>query len=602
MGVCCRNGANCLEPCFSRFPNLFTGPPIAPYPPDMKTTSPLLLWLALASLSACAPAIRPHLDTAESRTPPSEPQTGPALRFMFNRTVENATDRPAAPTVHGTPSFSPGLEGTALHVDPDGPVATIAVERQHLSMGPSQDFAVQFWVRTDAPVDRRFVLLSQKTFPDNSLASQKNAGWVFYMSGGTWAWSMGSGNRRITYERDNGHRMPLNDGQWHQLAMTYSSEPSEVRLYYDGINWVTYHVSDSNGFDFSNENPLTVGVSQRPEPRPEPLPEIEAGARGLQTLVDAFDALGLSPLAPDELVHLVVDPRQLFAEKVDREAHQLGADSLAFRRRMDSVDWEPVAAAERALMANPYTVHQNLNFTETAPLKRVYRLQDGRVEIQPAGALLYAERERLDAPDFDMDEMALWERTLGREEIAASYADHFEPSQAPSLESVDSLTAACWNIWHGGKHWTLQEHGWDSRVAIAEMLREADTDVVMMQETYSSGDFIAAELGFYFATTVDWDYLNQGANISVLKDSPASVTLLEAGFTDAYRSLYPDAATHPAPTHRSGERIDQLYYRGAGLTNLSTQIVSERATGFPSDHYLILSTFGLDYATRRVVH
>jgi hypothetical protein len=42
----------------------------------------------------------------------------------------------------------------------------------------------------------------------------------------------------------------------------------------------------------------------------------------------------------------------------------------------------------------------------------------------------------------------------------------------------------------------------------------------MMQETYSSGDFIAAELGYYFATTVDWDYLNQGSNISVLSRYP----------------------------------------------------------------------------------
>ena len=44
--------------------------------------------------------------------------------------------------------------------------------------------------------------------------------------------------------------------------------------------------------------------------------------------------------------------------------------------------------------------------------------------------------------------------------------------------------------------------------------------MIMMQETYSSGDFIAAELGYYFATTVDWDYLNQGANISVLSRYP----------------------------------------------------------------------------------
>ncbi len=52
------------------------------------------------------------------------------------------------------------------------------------------------------------------------------------------------------------------------------------------------------------------------------------------------------------------------------------------------------------------------------------------------------------------------------------------------------------------------------------MIRENQIDVVLMQETYSSGDFIAAELGYYFATTSDWDYCFQGANISVLSRYP----------------------------------------------------------------------------------
>ncbi len=237
------------------------------------------------------------------------------------------------------------------------------------------------------------------------------------------------------------------------------------------------------------------------------------------------------------------------------------------------------------------------------------------------------------------------------------------------------MTAASWNIWHGGKHYTVSEHGWDSRVAIAEMLEAENIDVIMMQETYSSGDFIAAELGYYFATTVDWDYLNQGANISVLSrypikevhvqedspfqnvgvkiaisrtqdlyamsnwygmdqfpavfdfhesrfqesddiptlfagdfnavphtdggDSPASLALLEAGFTDAFRSLYPDVEEHPGASHRSGRRIDQLYYKGGGLKNTSTRVISTRPGGFPSDHFLILATFDLSFSTTR---
>ena len=33
---------------------------------------------------------------------------------------------------------------------------------------------------------------------------------------------------------------------------------------------------------------------------------------------------------------------------------------------MAEVDWEPVSESESGLMANPYTVHQNLNFVGTA--------------------------------------------------------------------------------------------------------------------------------------------------------------------------------------------------------------------------------------------
>jgi len=46
--------------------------------------------------------------------------------------------------------------------------------------------------------------------------------------------------------------------------------------------------------------------------------------------------------------------------------------------------------------------------------------------------------------------------------------------------------------------------------------------------------------------------------------------------------------------NESGSRIDQLYYNGKGLKNISTKVVSEWSTGFPSDHFLIVSN--LDYS------
>jgi endonuclease/exonuclease/phosphatase (EEP) superfamily protein YafD len=259
---------------------------------------------------------------------------------------------------------------------------------------------------------------------------------------------------------------------------------------------------------------------------------------------------------------------------------------------------------------------------------------------------------------------------LTHQEVAGSYAQPFQPAATPLDDKLESLTACAWNIYHGGIHQTIEEHGWDSRQVIVDLIRREDIDIILMQETYSAGDYIAAELGYYFATTIDWDYLNQGANISVLSrypiedvyvppgsafmnvaakirvsrtqhihamsnwygmrnfpevfeyhesrfadadripvlfggdfnavphtdggDSPASRRLHEAGFTDAYRSLHPDVSAHPGFTHRSGRRIDQLYFKGSGLTNTATTVLSTWPTQFPSDHYLIKSVFELD--------
>jgi exonuclease III len=635
----------------------------------------LLLVFALFSLGCQGSDSRSPDHATRSGMANPQPQSGLVARFAFDGGLENSAGTGFEGIFAGERYFSEGLQDRGLKLEADDGPGFFSLPAEALPFHVDRDFSVQFWMRTEAESGRRFVVLSQKDFPDNSLASQKQPGWVFYVSGGTWAWTMGSGSRRITYERDNGSRMPLNDGLWHQLTMTYSSALSEVRLFYDGVNWVTYNVSDSDGFDFTNPSPLVVGwEGPGTATRSGVLPTIRTGAHQVLALVDAFNALGLRELESDELLPLIVDPRRLFEERVDEAAALRGNDSLSFRRAMEAVDWEPIREAESGLMANPYTVHQNMNFTGIAPVSKVYSLVEGQVVIQDDAAAMFAERERLYTPDFEMDNLAIWNRALAPEEVLSSYDEFFEPAATPLEEHLSAITAAAWNIWHGGKHWTESADGWDSRARIAEMLEVEGADVIMMQETYSSGDFIAAELGYYFATTVDWDYLNQGANISVLSrypirglyvqedspfqnvgvrvtlsktqdmyvmsnwygmdqfpavfdfhssrfeesdvipvlfagdfnavphtdggDSPASRTLLEAGFTDAFRSLYPDVQEYPGWSHRSDRRIDQLYYKGIGLKNTSTRVISTWPGGFPSDHYLILSMFDLDYTTR----
>ena len=153
----------------------------------------------------------------------AQSRSGPFAWFAFDGTIESSADTPLRDLEGEAPSYVEGLDGHAVSLGPDDPSSFLTLASGLQPLESSQDFSVQFWLRTEAGADRRFVVLSNKEFTDNSLMSQKKPGWVFYMSGGTWAWSLGSGSRRITYERDNGTRMPLNDGRWHQLTMSYSS-------------------------------------------------------------------------------------------------------------------------------------------------------------------------------------------------------------------------------------------------------------------------------------------------------------------------------------------------------------------------------------------
>ena len=75
--------------------------------------------------------------------------------------------------------------------------------------------------------------------------------------------------------------------------------------------------------------------------------------------------------------------------------------------------------------------------------------------------------------------------------------------------------------------------------------------------------------------------------------SPASKKMTEEGFIDAYRNMYPDVKKYPGFTHMEDLRIDQLYHKGKGLKNSFTEVISTWPSGFPSDHFLIVSKFEL---------
>ncbi len=478
----------------------------------IKTSMYFLIVLFHSALTRPVAAIDDPGDANNLSVRPSQHE----LHLGFDGILGNAVKLNSREGLGSTkPMFIPGVVQKSLRIGPDGQPVSATIELgDDLRLNRTNDFSVVFWIRTTTDVANRFVVLSKKQIPNNSLKSHKQKGWAFCVSDGTWAWNIGSGDRRLTYERDNGQRMRINDGRWHQLAMTYEHSKSLIRLYFDGVNWTTYNIADKDGFDFSNDSPLTIGWSGEVGTTDSILPIIKQGADNLQKLVDRFNELGLGDLQPDELMNLVIGSERLIRARMQNNsdrAQELPGEQL-----------ESIKNHVEQLSKNPYTVHQVADFMQVAPLLKLYRLVDSRIEIDRAKAEEFAARERLCHPEFDIDELAILQQCLDSDQIRAMYSAHFQFAAIPMKKKLGKLTAAVFNIHHGGKHETVEEDGWDSRELIADIIKREDIDVVMMQETYSSGDFIAAELGYYFATTVDWDYLNQGANISVLSRYPIS--------------------------------------------------------------------------------
>ncbi len=576
-------------------------------------------------------------------------QQASVAQFSFNETVTSGNHKFKGQGI----SFTAGIDKQALLFDPNNGFSSITLDQ--ISLDQSKDFTVQFWVKTTS--DKPNLFLSQKDFNNKGITTQKNAGWAIFSSGGTFGWTIGSGKRRIAYERDNGEKMPLNDGKWHQITMTYQKSTAQLWLYYDGLNKAIYNI----GFDFSNDQPIRIGVDNNGfDYDNQLLDEIVKGRDYIQEYANAFNKIGAGPLKDSELLDLIANPQGLLKSKQENRGETYNRDDLAsaldIRKKLDP---------------SPYTVYQNKKLTALKPVNQIYSLANGKVRINQRVARHYTENEKLYPSDFSMDELSILNRPMNPEEVLNSYRNYKKGSKAfKYAKRKKDLTIGVWNIWHGGIHWSEEKDGWDSRKRIVEMIKEKGVDVILMQETYSGGDFIASELGYYFATTSDWDYKFQGSNISVIsrypiKDikvtddtefnnvavklaisktqevwamsnwygmnnfpkvydfhesrfagsddvpiffggdfnavphtdggkSPASKKMLEEGFTDAFRSLYPNVSNYPGYTHQSGSRIDQLYYRGK-VENTSTEVVSTWPTGFPSDHFLIVSKFKLNY-------
>jgi exodeoxyribonuclease-3 len=108
---------------------------------------------------------------------------------------------------------------------------------------------------------------------------------------------------------------------------------------------------------------------------------------------------------------------------------------------------------------------------------------------------------------------------------------------------------------------------------------------------------------------LDWTARTVKAGRHPIKvEYPNSLAMIKAGFTDAYRTIYPDEMEKPGYTWSSfykfddptshHDRIDFVYYKGKGIKPNEVKIVGENRkdadvviSPYPSDHRAVVADF-----------
>ena len=110
---------------------------------------------------------------------------------------------------------------------------------------------------------------------------------------------------------------------------------------------------------------------------------------------------------------------------------------------------------------------------------------------------------------------------------------------------------------------------------------------------------------------LDWTEAAAKAGRHPIKvEYPNSTEMAKAGFTDSYRTIYPDEMKSPgitwSPAYKVGDprthhdRIDFVYFKGKGLEVKDVKILGENeenadivVTPYPSDHRAVVASFSL---------
>jgi endonuclease/exonuclease/phosphatase family metal-dependent hydrolase len=498
---------------------------------------------------------------------------GPSLIYLsFNNQIANSGILPIEFRGDKYVSYTEGILDTCLDL------STNAMYRKPviIDKGPANSFddyeglSLLFWVSATPADPEEYVLTGQQVF----LGNHQYLGWrISKTCNGGWQWEFSDGFNKLTYNPPAKYQ-PIDDGKWHQIGFAIDKRQREARFYYDG-NLKAVISLETLDFSFPG-TALYVGSGPLAED-----PRIE-------TFNGIIDELGIwSRVLTD-------------AQVAGTYRNIAGRKLKSLARYTDSITVMTWNIANGGIMEGKYVGLQ--------------RIAD---VIRDSGADIVSLQESMGAGEIIAGELNyyLYRRSknlsiLSKYPPAKSF-NVFRPDHSGALQVAidDSRQAIIAPVW-------LSE-----TPSLAAYLQKSDAraDTIEVREMETRGreaNFMLSEFrpfllrgqqtpiilagSFNSGSHLDWTERNKENHNGLVVNFPATRFMEEAGFSDAYRAIFPDEVNTPAhtwsPIYKEGlqTRMDFIYYQGDGLTPSTARVIDTATYGFPSDHAAVVVSFLVD--------
>ncbi|MDO5977408.1 endonuclease/exonuclease/phosphatase family protein [Flavivirga spongiicola] len=473
-------------------------------------------------------------------------------------------------------NFTKGLSGRALDLSENVALRMPLKlqEAMELEYKEKQSFSVQIWVKTLPDAQQGTPIIGNKKNSDKEhkgwlISSTENGGWIF---------SISDGKKHYIY-KPSAARMPINDGEWHQIAITVNQDKDEVWMYYDGINVAIYNTPGLK--DLSSEWITTIGGTAS---NWSYLGQMEAFNGYLDNIKIWDDVITSDTVSKayqqyfslEALNSNPVNQIKLMSWNIWGGGREFGTH-VNLKRVIESIKnthadvitlIETYGSGEKiadALGYHFYLISSNLSIMSRYPMKETIKGFDA---FNFGGAILQLGEQQ---------EIVIFDTWLD-----------YLPDYSKNVR-IGKMTAK-----------ELEKDETKSRLAeIKTILKDISTYTENANNTpiIMAGDFNTN-------SHLDWTEETKGSHLGYVIDWPVTKEMDKAGYIDSYRKVKPSPLKYPGYSYWPysyeqkderfvKDRIDFIFYKGNKLRTISSEVVDYHPVMFPSDHAFVVTTFGL---------